>query len=101
MLTSRFAYALDYSFDLHKDQTRKGVSTPYYAHLMSVCALVLENGGDEDQAIAALLHDAVEDQGGKKTLAEIEDRFGARVASMVSDCTDTDAFPKPPWRIRK
>ena len=101
ILTLRFSSALDYSFELHKNQNRKGTSTPYIAHLMSVCALVLENGGDEDQAIAALLHDAVEDQGGKRTLAEIERRFGRHVAAMVDDCTDADVFPKPPWRDRK
>ena len=80
---------------------RKGSGVPYVAHLMSVSALVLEDGGDEDQAIAALLHDAVEDQGGVERLADIEARFGARVAGIVKGCSDSDSLPKPPWRERK
>lgn len=74
MLTSRFENALVYAFRLHVTQTRKGKRIPYLAHLMSVASLVLENGGDEDMAIAALLHDAVEDQGGRKTQEEIRSR---------------------------
>ena len=68
---------------------------------MSVAALTLEYGGGEDEAIAALLHDAVEDQGGEATRAEILDRFGPRVTAIVDGCTDTDHDPKPPWRARK
>jgi (p)ppGpp synthase/HD superfamily hydrolase len=101
MLTSRFEEALSYVFNLHNGQTRKGNGVPYISHLMSVCALVLENGGDEDQAIAALLHDAVEDQGGLATLAEIRNRFGENVANIVSACSDSFITPKPPWRERK
>jgi (p)ppGpp synthase/HD superfamily hydrolase len=100
-LTSRFEEALIYATQLHANQRRKRANTPYIAHLLSVTALVLESGGDEDEAIAALLHDAVEDQGGKKTLAEIQRRFGDKVASIVLSCSDTDTIPKPPWRVRK
>ena len=100
-LTSRFNEAFRYAAHLHTRQVRKGSGTPYIAHLMSVAALVLEDGGDEDQAIAALLHDAVEDQGGLATLAEIQQRFGERVAGIVDGCTDTYETPKPAWRWRK
>lgn len=74
---------------------------PYLAHLMAVSALVLQDGGSEDEAIAGLLHDAVEDQGGLPVLAEIQQRFGARVAQIVEGCTDAYENPKPPWRERK
>lgn len=100
-LSSRFEQALQYAARLHAGQERKGTGVPYVAHLMSVAALVLEDGGDEDEAIAALLHDAVEDQGGQPTLEQIRRRFGQRVARIVEGCTDTDASPKPPWRRRK
>ena len=88
MLTSRFDAALRYAHDLHREQTRKGTPIPYFSHLMTVSALVIEHGGDEDQAIGALLHDAAEDQGGAATLAEIQRRFGDAVAEIVADCTD-------------
>jgi len=101
LLTKRFKDALNLAFTLHAEQTRKGTSTPYFAHLIAVTALVLENGGDEDLAIAALLHDAVEDQGGLKTLEEIRSRYGERVARIVLDCSDALVTPKPPWRLRK
>jgi (p)ppGpp synthase/HD superfamily hydrolase len=68
---------------------------------LGVCSIVLEAGGDEEQAIAALLHDAVEDCGGAPVLRRIEREFGRRVASIVKSCTDTDTTPKPPWRPRK
>jgi len=102
-LTSRFEDALVYAHQLHRAQTRKGNGngTPYISHLLSVTALTLENGADEDTAIAALLHDAIEDQGGEKTAREIETRFGKRVLTIVEGCTDTDQHPKPPWRERK
>ena len=100
-LSSRFEEALIFATRLHARQTRKRATTPYIAHLMSVTALVLESGGGEDEAIAALLHDAVEDQGGKKTLQEIQQRFGDEVAHIVESCTDAYLFPKPPWRRRK
>ena len=101
MLTSRFEQAFQLAARLHARQTRKGKKTPYIAHLMAVAALVLEAGGNEDQAIAALLHDAVEDQGGQKTLTLIRDKFGDQVAEIVLACTDADRIPKPPWRARK
>jgi (p)ppGpp synthase/HD superfamily hydrolase len=101
ILTERFEDALRYAAHLHARQKRKGTSIPYVAHLLSVTSLVLENGGDEDQAIAALLHDAVEDQGGIPTLQEIRKRFGERVARIVDSCTDAYVRPKPPWRKRK
>jgi (p)ppGpp synthase/HD superfamily hydrolase len=100
-LTQRFQDALIYALDLHRDQMRKGTDVPYMAHLMAVSAAVLTDGGDEDQAIAALLHDGPEDQGGRATLADIERRFGAHIAQMVEACTDTFDVPKPPWRPRK
>ncbi len=101
LLGPRFQDALQYAASLHAEQVRKGTPIPYVSHLLSVCALVLESGGSEDEAIAALLHDAVEDQGGPPTLAEIERRFGATVAAIVSGCTDSDTAVKPPWRPRK
>jgi len=100
-LGSRFQEALHYALELHSRQTRKGTGIPYVAHLMSVSAIVLEDGGDEDQAVAALLHDAVEDQGGRPILDEIRRRFGERVALIVEGCTDAETVPKPPWRERK
>lgn len=100
-LGPRFSAALAYANELHGLQVRKGTSIPYVAHLLSVAALVIEHGGDEDEAIAGLLHDAVEDQGGQATLASIRGRFGDRVAEIVAACSDTDVVPKPPWRFRK
>lgn len=101
MLTDRFDEALGYASRLHREQRRKGSDIPYVSHLLGVASIALEIGADEDQAIAALLHDAVEDQGGALRLAEIRARFGDRVARIVADCTDTDLEPKPPWRARK
>ena len=100
-LTTRFEEALVYATQLHAGQNRKRSYVPYISHLLAVTALVLEDGGDEDQAIAALLHDAVEDQGGIATLEEIRSSFGERVASIVIGCTDAYSIPKPPWRQRK
>ena len=100
-LSHRFEQALVYAHKLHRKQTRKGGNIPYISHLLSVAALVLENGGDEDEAIAALLHDAVEDQGGKATREVILNMFGERVTEIVDGCTDADTIPKPPWRERK
>jgi (p)ppGpp synthase/HD superfamily hydrolase len=101
LLGERFEQALQHATRLHKVQTRKGTTIPYVAHLLAVAAIVLEDGGDEDEAIAALLHDAVEDQGGRPTLEEIRRLFGDRVAEIVEGCSDTDVVPKPPWRRRK
>jgi GTP pyrophosphokinase len=100
-LTSRFSAALVYAAELHATQRRKGSGVPYLAHLLSVAAIALEHGADEDQAIAALLHDAVEDQGGAPVRDEIARRFGPAVAEIVEGCTDADTLPKPPWRERK
>jgi (p)ppGpp synthase/HD superfamily hydrolase len=100
-LSSRFEEALSYAARLHAHQLRKGTSTPYVAHLLGVASIALQHGADEDEAIAALLHDAVEDQGGAATREEIRRRFGDRVVEIVQGCTDTDVTPKPPWRQRK
>jgi len=101
MLTDRFDEALAYASRLHREQRRKGTDIPYVAHLLGVASIALENGADEDQAIAALLHDAVEDQGGLPRLREIRARFGDHVAEMVEHCTDAVVEPKPQWRPRK
>lgn len=102
VLGRRFENALALMTRLHRLQGRKNEPpTPYIAHLLAVTALVLEYGGDEDEAIAALLHDAVEDQGGHETLEEIRKRFGEGVANTVDGCTDAYVQPKPPWRERK
>ena len=100
-LGPRFEDALVYATQKHSGQTRKSSDVPYVAHVLSVAALVLEAGGDEDQALAALLHDVVEDCGGAPVLEEIRHEFGERVARIVDGCTDTDEEPKPPWRERK
>lgn len=96
-----FERALKYASRLHAKQTRKGSDAPYISHLLAVAAIVLEHGGTEKEAIAALLHDAVEDQGGQKTIDEIRRRYGKRVARIVDAVSDTDQSPKPPWRERK
>jgi len=101
MLTQRFDLALLWASSLHRTQPRKGTSIPYLSHLLAVAALVMEDGGDEDEAIAALLHDAPEDQGGTSVLADVRQRFGDRVAHVVAGCTDTLEKPKPDWRPRK
>jgi len=100
-LGARFQRAFVFAADKHAGQTRKASTTPYLAHLMGVGSLVLEFGGDEDLAIAALLHDVVEDCGGAPMLKEVRRRFGSRVAKIVDGCTDSDTEPKPPWRERK
>lgn len=97
----RFEEALAWVCELHRLQVRKHSSAPYITHLLAVASLVGENGGDEDAVIAALLHDAVEDQGGAATRRIIAQRFGEAVARIVDGCTDTDQTPKPPWRARK
>ena len=100
-LSTRFDEALVFASRLHAQQVRKGGTIPYISHLLAVSALVLEHGGKEDEAIAALLHDAVEDQGGEPTRREIQRRFGDGVAHIVDGCSDTDTTPKPPWQERK
>lgn len=101
MLTSRFDEACRYAHELHRSQTRKGTSVPYVSHLMGVSSIVLDDGGTEDEAIAALLHDAPEDQGGRARLEEIRARFGDAVARIVEDCTDSWTTPREPWLERK
>jgi (p)ppGpp synthase/HD superfamily hydrolase len=100
-LGPRFLKAVAFAAEKHSGQTRKASTIPYIAHLMGVASLVLEAGGDEDLAIAALLHDVVEDCGGAPMLREVSKRFGRRVAKIVDGCTDADTYPKPPWRDRK
>jgi (p)ppGpp synthase/HD superfamily hydrolase len=97
-LTNKFEEALVYANHLHAEQKRKRSLVPYIAHLLGVTSLVLEDGGNEDEAIAALLHDAVEDQGGLDTLEEIRLRFGDIVAEIVLSVSDSFTDPKPPWR---
>ena len=96
-----FERALKFASRLHADQPRKGSDAPYISHLLAVAAIALEHGATEKEAVAALLHDAVEDQGGQETLDKIRRRYGKRVASIVAACSDTDELPKPPWRERK
>ena len=100
-LSSRFDVAFVYASQLHKDQMRKGSQIPYISHVLAVASIALEHGADENEAIAALLHDAVEDAGGAPVREEIRKRFGEEVATIVDGCTDTDESPKPPWRTRK
>lgn len=101
MLSERFTEALTYATHLHANQTRKGSGVPYIAHLLGVASIALEYGANEDEAIAALLHDAIEDQGGAATREEIRRRFGDKVTEIVDGCTDAETVPKPPWRQRK
>jgi (p)ppGpp synthase/HD superfamily hydrolase len=100
-LGRRFEQALRYANRLHATQEKKGTGVPYMAHLLGVASIVLSHGGDEDLAIAALLHDGPEDQGGLAILKEIELIFGKRVADVVDACTDTYDDPKPEWLARK
>ena len=101
MLTDRFDVAFNYAREAHATQLRKGTLTPYLAHLMGVASIVLDDGGTEDEAIAALLHDAAEDHGGRARLDDIRGRFGDAVARIVEDCTDSWEMPKRPWAERK
>ena len=100
-LGTRFRAALGYAATIHANQLRKGTDIPYLGHILAVAALVIEDGGTETEAIAALLHDAAEDAGGRERLAEIERRFGPDVAAIVAALTDAWIDPKPPWRDRK
>lgn len=101
MNMQHFNDAFLFASRLHDGQMRKGSSVPYLSHLMAVSALVMENGGTQDQAIAALLHDTVEDQGGEETLSEIRERFGDDVASIVEECSESLDIKDHPWRERK
>ena len=100
--SERFSHALVFAVDVHALQARKNTQRdPYLSHLLAVASLVVEDGGTEDQAIAALLHDAAEDQGGRPRLEQIARDFGADVARIVDGCSDTLEQPKPPWHERK
>jgi (p)ppGpp synthase/HD superfamily hydrolase len=101
MFSPRFTEALAYATELHAHQIRKGSGIPYVAHLLGVTSIALEYGANEDEAIAALLHDAIEDQGGETTQREIYRRFGETVTAIVEGCTDSKVTPKPSWRQRK
>lgn len=99
--SQRFLDALAYAATLHARQVRKGTSIPYVSHVLSVAGIAIEHGADEDEAVAALLHDAPEDCGGLPVLEEIRTRFGGRVAEIVAACSDTFETPKPSWVERK
>jgi hypothetical protein len=101
ILTTRFDDAVAYALAAHDTQKRKGTEVPYAAHLLGVAALVLEAGGTEDEAIAGLLHDVVEDQGGAGRLADLRSRFGDRIADVVLECSAEDKTDDPGWRVRK
>jgi len=101
LFSPKFQKALDYAARVHARQVRKKTGRPYIGHLMNVASIVIEYGGDEEMAIAALLHDAVEDQGGLPRLREIRKKFGKRVAHIVDGCTDSYIEPKLPWLERK
>jgi len=103
-LSTRFDHALLFAAQVHREQDRKKSGIPYLSHLLGVASIVMDYGGDEDMAIAALLHDAVEDHGGRPMLKVIEQIFGPRVAKIVDGCTDSyvsDAKKKEPWEKRK
>lgn len=101
ILSDRFANAFAYTLSLHRHQCRKLRRTPYMAHLMSVAALVLEDGGSEAEAIAALLHDAVEDQGGEPIRTQIRHRYGDFILALVDACTEPQRQPQQSWRDHK
>ena len=100
-ISPRFLEALSYAAELHAEQRRKVSGEPYVCHLLGVADLAMQYGADENEAMAALLHDAIEDQGGATTREEIRRRFGNEVVEIVDGCTDADVMPKPPWRKRK
>jgi hypothetical protein len=100
-LSPKFDMALQYAVHVHAHQVRKVSGTPYIAHLLGVASIALENGANEGEAIAALLHDAGEDAGGEGRIGDIRLRFGDAVADIVQGCTDAVVIPKPPWRKRK
>jgi (p)ppGpp synthase/HD superfamily hydrolase len=101
VLGRRYADAVAYAAHLHRDQVRKGSAVPYVSHLLGASGLVLEAGGSEEEAIAALLHDALEDQGHRTSYEEIAERFSPEIARIVRACSDTELEPKPPWQARK
>ncbi len=97
-LSSRFEEAFVFAAQKHQTQTRKGTTIPYIAHLMQVAGIALENGANEDEGIAALLHDVIEDQ--DVTEEELTRRFGPEVAAIVAGCSDSASTGKAPWRER-
>lgn len=101
LLSNRFSEALTYAAELHATQIRKGSGVPYISHLLGTASIALEYGANEDEAIAALLHDAIEDCGGAPIREAIRHLFGDNVTAIVDGCTDADTTPKPPWRQRK
>jgi (p)ppGpp synthase/HD superfamily hydrolase len=101
MNSPRLRQAFDYAATLHAADTRKGAKIPYLSHLLEVCAIVLRYGGSEDACVAALLHDAAEDHGGKPRLVDIQRNFGKPVAAIVEECTDSTRVPKESWEVRK
>ena len=101
ILSVKFERALVYASIVHGGQLRKGTGVPYVSHLLGVASIALEYGANEDEAIAALLHDAVEDAGGADRLEDIRVRFGDNIANIVDECTDSYTLPKPPWKERK
>jgi (p)ppGpp synthase/HD superfamily hydrolase len=100
-VSQRFHEALAYASAMHATQARKGTQIPYISHLMAVAGIIFEAGGTEDEAIAGLLHDGPEDQGGRERLADIRTKFGAHVGDIVEHCSDTFESKKPPWAERK
>lgn len=104
LYSDRFLKALEYAAQTHQSQQRKGTQIPYIGHLLGVASIVIDAGGTEDEAIAALLHDAPEDRGGQARLRDIRDRFGERVATIIDGCSDPlDEAGKAdrPWDVRK
>ncbi len=105
-ITTRFENALAFAVRLYRHQFRKGGELPYIGHLLGVCSIALEHGADEDEFIAALLHDSIEDQaesfgGADKLRAHLRAEFGDKVLAIIEGCTDAETVPKPPWRERK
>ena len=101
MNSPRFRYAFEYAAAVHAADLRKGTKAPYLSHLLEVCAIVIRYGGNEDTAIAALLHDTAEDHGGHPRLVDIQRNFGNRVAAIVEECTDSTVRPRQSWELRK
>ncbi len=101
MLSARFADALQFALEVHREQTKKGSTIPYLSHLLEVAGSVLSYGGNEDEAIAALLHDSVEDHPDTVSFGKLRERFGPQVAAIVESCSDASVIPKPPWKPRK
>ena len=101
MLSDRFNDVIRLAAELHSSQLRKGTNIPYIFHLLRVTSLVSEHSGNEYKAIAATLHDAVEDRDGKEAFTLIKSKFGSNVADIVWGCSDSYETPKPPWRDRK